>query len=294
LNVFQCVSFLYFRDVPIPVCNDVFGHGTKVAGVAAARDNNIGVVGVAPGARIWALKVLPDNGNGDDSDVIEGLNYVARNAKDIEVANLSLGHAGFSFPLLLGTTILALKGVVVVIAAGNDNIDANSFTPASTPAAITVSAITDTDGKCGGAGPTITAARKHFFQPRSIRNPDDFFRSSSNYGSVIDLAAPGSQINSTNSTGGYSTASGTSLAAPHVSGAAALYKSLHPTANTFQVDAFLKSTGIKAPAAGNLRICDTGTVSSGRGYFDDNYLPLRVIVLTDKVKEPLLYVGTIK
>jgi peptidoglycan hydrolase-like protein with peptidoglycan-binding domain len=294
LNVFQCVSFLYFRDVPVPVCNDVFGHGTKVAGVAAAKDNNIGVVGIAPGARIWALKVLPDNGNGDDSDVLEGLNYVARYAKDIEVANLSLGHAGFSFPLLLGTTILALKGVVVVIAAGNDNIDANSFTPAGTPAAITVSAMTDTDGKCGGAGPAITAARKHFFQPRSIPNPDDFFRSSSNYGSVIDLAAPGSQINSTNNTGGYSTASGTSLAAPHVSGAAALYKSLHPTANPFQVDAFLKSTGTKAPATGNLRICDTGTVSSGRGYFDDNYLPLRIIVLTDKVKEPLLYVGTIK
>ena len=294
LNVFQCVSFLYFRDVPFPVCNDVFDHGTKVAGVAAAKDNNIGVVGTAPGARIWALKVLSDKGNGDDSDVLEGLNYVARYAKDIEVANLSLGHAGFSFPLLLGTTILALKGVVVVIAAGNDNIDANSFTPASTPAATTVSAITDTDGKCGGAGPAITAARKHFFQPRSIRNPDDFFRSSSNYGSVIDLAAPGSRINSTNNVTGYSTASGTSLAAPHVSGAAALYKSLHPTANPFQVDAFLRSTGTKAPATGNVRLCDSGTVSSGRGYFDDNYLPTGIIVFTDKVKEPLLYMGGIK
>ncbi len=98
----------------------------------------------------------------------------------------------------------------------------------------------------------------------------------------------------TNNVTGYSTASGTSLAAPHVSGAAALYKSLHPTANPFQVDAFLKNTGTKAPATGNLRICDTGTVSSGRGYFDDNYFPLRVIVFTDKVKEPLLYMGAIK
>jgi peptidoglycan hydrolase-like protein with peptidoglycan-binding domain len=290
LNVFDCESFLYFRAVPVPVCNDVFGHGTKVAGVAAAKDNNMGIVGTAPGARIWALKVLADNGNGDDSDILEGLNYVAQHAKEIEVANLSLGHAGFSFPYLVATTILALRGVVVVVAAGNDNIDANSFTPASTPAVITVSAITDSDGKCGGAGPAITAPRKHWFQPRNIRNPDDFFRSSSNYGSVIDLAAPGSEINSTNNTGGYSTASGTSLAAPHVSGAAALYKSLHPTANPFQVDAFLKSTGTKAPSTGNLRVCDR----VGRGYFDDNYLTTGIIVLTDKVKEPLLYMGSIK
>jgi subtilisin len=290
LNLFQCVSFLFFRSVPFPVCNDVFGHGTKVAGVAAAKDNNIGVVGTAPGARIWALKVLSDNGNGDDSDVLEGLNYVAQHAKEIEVANLSLGHTGFNFPYLLATTVLVARGVIVVVAAGNDNIDANSFTPASSPAVITVSAITDSDAKCGGTGPAITAPKKHWFQPRSISNPDDFFRSSSNYGSVIDLAAPGSEINSTNNNGGYSTASGTSLAAPHVSGAAALYKSLHPTANPFQIDAFLKNTGTKAPATGNPRACD----GAGRGYFDDNYLPTGVLVLTDKVKEPLLYMGSVK
>jgi subtilisin family serine protease len=104
------------------------------------------------------------------------------------------------------------------------------------------------------------------------------------------LAAPGSRIYSTNNTGGYSTGCSTSFAAPHVSGAAALYKSLHPTANPIQVDAFLKNTGTKAPATGNPRICD----GSGRGYFDDNYLPTGVIVLTDKVKEPLLYMGGIK
>jgi subtilisin family serine protease len=105
------------------------------------------------------------------------------------------------------------------------------------------------------------------------------------------LVAPGSRINSTNNVTGYSTASGTSFAAPHVSGAAALYKSLHPTANPFQVDAFLKSTGTKAPATGNPRLpCD----GAGRGYFDDNYLPSGIIVLTDKVKEPLLYMGAIK
>ncbi len=293
LNVFRCVSFLYL--VPLyNVCNDGRGHGSMVAGIAAAKDNNIGVVGAAPGARIWSLKVLGDNGRGTDSDVLKGLNYVAQNANNLEVANLSLGHIGFNFPYLVATTVLVARGVVVVVAAGNNNIDANSFTPASSPLAITVSAMTDSDGKCGGVGPAISASKTHFFQPRSIRNPDDFFASYSNYGSVVDLAAPGSGIYSTNNKTGYSTGSGTSFAAPYVSGAAALYKSLHPTANPFQVDAFLKSTGTKAPATGNPRICENGTVSSGRGYFDDNYFPLRVVVFTDKVREPLLYMDSIK
>ncbi len=292
LNVFRCESFLY--SVPLPVCNDIVDHGTMVAGIAAAKDNNIGVVGTAPGARIWALKVISDNNEGDESDVIKGLNYVAAHAREIEVANLSFGQAGFSIPYFVATSILVLRGVVVVAAAGNDNIDANSAAPANVPWVITVSAITDSDGKCGGTGPFIMEPKKHSFQPEIIVNPDDFFASYSNYGSVIDLAAPGSDILSTNNTGGYSTASGTSFAAPHVSGAAALIKSLHPTANPFQIDAFLKNTGTKAPATGNPRICENGTVSSGRGYFDDNYSPLLVIVLADKVKEPLLYMDAIK
>ena len=286
LNIYRCISFLaYF---PIPVCNDGVshgGHGTHVAGIAAARDNNIGVVGTAPGARIWAIKVVSDSGNGDESDILEGLNYVATHAKEIEVANLSFGQYGFSFPLFFAIYNLVSRGVVVVVAAGNDNLLASNETPASTPAAITVSAITDTDGKCGGLGPPR--------QVGTIRNPDDFFRSSSNYGSVVDLAAPGSNILSTNNIGGYSNESGTSMAAPHVAGAAAMYKSLHPTANPFQVDAFLKSIGTKAPATDNPLVpCD----GAGRGYFNDRY-PLRggkVVVLTDEFKEPLLHMGGIK
>jgi peptidoglycan hydrolase-like protein with peptidoglycan-binding domain len=159
LNLFQCVSFLYLVSIPFPLCNDRSDHGTLVAGVAAAKDNNIGVVGTAPGARIWALKVLGDNGNGDESDAIEGLNYVAAHAKEIEVANLSFEQAGFSFPFFVATSILVLRGVVVVAAAGNSNIDANSVAPANIPWVITVSAITDSDGKCGGAGLAIPAQK---------------------------------------------------------------------------------------------------------------------------------------
>jgi subtilisin family serine protease len=93
----------------LPVCNDGApngGHGTKVAGIAAAKDNNIGVVGTAPGARIWALKVFPDSLNCDESDVIEALNYVAAHANEIEVVNLSLRHISFSFPYFVATAIL--------------------------------------------------------------------------------------------------------------------------------------------------------------------------------------------
>jgi subtilisin family serine protease len=287
LNIFRCVSFVTF--VPLPICTDGHRHGSHVAGTAAARDNGIGVVGTAPGARIWALKVLHDNARGDDSDVLEGLNYVAANAREIDVANLSLGRYGFSFPYLLATTILVGRGVVVVAAAGNDNLDANNFTPASTPTSITVSAITDSDGKCGGTGQAIPRDGANIFQPGKISNPDDFVASYSNHGSAVDLAAPGTRIFSTDNKGGYIRMSGTSMAAPHVAGAAALIKSLYPAANPFQVDAFLKSIGTKAPASGNPLLPCNG---AGQGYFNDKYSG--AIVFTDKDKEPLLNMGRIR
>ncbi len=290
LNVFACISFV--NMMPSLSCHDGFGHGSMVAGIAAAKDNNIGVVGTAPGARIWALKVFDDDGNGDDSDILKGLNYVAAYANEIEVANLSFGHVGNNGTYNDLITKLVARGVVVVASAGNDNIDANYHTPGSIPWAITVSAMSDSDGKCGGQGPAIRESKTNIFQPPIVSNPDDFFASYSNYGSVIDLAAPGSDILSTNNATGYSTGSGTSYATPHVSGAAALIKSLHPTANPFQVDAFLKNTGTKAPATGNPLVpCD----GAGRGYFNDRYFTSGIyFVSDDKVKEPLLYMGAIK
>jgi subtilisin family serine protease len=270
LNIYQCISFhLYF---PLPnFCYDGHRHGTHVAGIAAAKDNNIGVVGTAPGARIWAIKVAHDNGNTDESDVLEGLNFVATHAREIEVANLSMGRFGFSFPYLAAIAGLVGKGVVVVVTAGNQNIDASRRTPANIPFAITVSAITDSDGKCGGAGPAILVDGLRF-QPNKVSNSDDFFLSYSNFGSVVDLAAPGTDILSTNNNNvpgqHYRNSTGTSMAAPHVSGAAALYKSLYPRANPFQVDAFLKNIGTKAPAAGNPLLPCNG---AGQGYFNDGY-----------------------
>ena len=298
LNIHRCVSFIgYF---PSPSCTDGYpgtGHGTNVAGIATARDNNIGVVGAAPGARIWAIKVIRDDDSSDDSDVLEGLNYVLAHSNDVEVVNLSLQRLGGPFvPYFVAINeLVSRRGIVVVTAAGNENIDAGYSTPGNIYPAITVSAITDSDGKCGGAGSPLqegrTYGQAHFALPQLIANPDDFFRSSSNYGPFVDLAAPGGNILTTTNTGSYSNESGTSMAAPYVAGAAALIKSLHRAADPFQIERFLKDQGTKAPAGANLRVCN----AAGRGYFEDKYVTAGIPGIgTDTVKEPLLYMGTIR
>ena len=271
LNVYKCFSFVNnpTSGTPLNTCNDADGHGTHVAGTAAAKDNDIGVVGKAPGAKIWAMKVLGDDGSGTFSDILEALDYVASHANEIDVVNLSLGGEGTYPPAENAITKLVNnKGVVVVVAAGNSDMDANNFTPARTPAAITVSAISDTNGKCGGGGPATT-----------FGDPDDSFASYSNYGSVVDIAAPGSEVYSTFKNGNYATMSGTSMASPNVAGAAALYISMNPSATPDQVDVALKSMGTKAPHSGNgLVPCD----QKGKGYFTYNEDD-------DQFREPLLY-----
>jgi subtilisin len=271
LNVYKCFSFVNnpTSGTPLNTCNDADGHGTHVAGTAAAKDNDNGVVGKAPGAKIWAMKVLGDDGSGTFSDILEALDYVASHANEIDVVNLSLGGEGTYPPAENAITKLVNnKGVVVVVAAGNSDMDANNFTPARTPAAITVSAISDTNGKCGGGGPATT-----------FGDPDDSFASYSNYGSVVDIAAPGSEVYSTFENGNYATMSGTSMASPNVAGAAALYISMNPSATPDQVDVALKSMGTKAPHSGNgLVPCD----QKGKGYFTYNEDD-------DQFREPLLY-----
>mgnify|MGYP003575317359 CR=1 FL=1 len=271
LNVYKCFSFVNnpTSGTPLNTCNDANGHGTHVAGTAAAKDNDIGVVGNAPGAKIWAMKVLGDDGSGTFSDILEPLDYVASHANEIDVVNLSLGGEGTYPPAENAITKLVNnKGVVVVVAAGNSDMDANNFTPARTPAAITVSAISDTNGKCGGGGPATT-----------FGDPDDSFASYSNYGSLVDIAAPGSEVYSTFKDGNYATMSGTSMASPNVAGAAALYISMNPSATPDQVDVALKSMGTKAPPSGNgLVPCD----EKGKGYFTYNEDD-------DQFREPLLY-----
>ncbi len=190
-------------------------HGTHVAGTAAALDNNIGVVGVAPGARLWAVKVLNSRGSGFTSGIIAGLDWVVARG-DIEVANLSLGGAGVSAAYQDAIDNAVANGVTIVVAAGNENDDANNYSPAYVPNAITVSALADFDGLANGTG------------SRTCRiDQDDTLANFSNWGDAVDIAAPGVCILSTFpiEEGEYGVISGTSMAAPHVAGAAALLAS---------------------------------------------------------------------
>ncbi|MCK4742266.1 MAG: S8 family serine peptidase [Sulfuriflexus sp.] len=213
------------------------GHGTHVSGTVAARDNDLGVVGVAPGARLWAVRVLNNAGSGFTSDVICGIDYVTANADVIEVANMSLGGGGSdtgcsgdAYHQAICNSVAA--GVTYVVAAGNEADDASNHRPAAFDEVITVSALADFDGERGGLG-----------SPTCRADEDDTFANFSNFGADVDIIAPGVCIRSTWNDGAYNTISGTSMASPHVAGAAALYKAANPTASPLDVKAALMASG---------------------------------------------------
>jgi len=198
--------------------NDDNGHGTHVAGTIAAKANSLGVIGVVPGAPLWSIKVLDRNGSGQMSWIIAGIDYVAANSQAIGVANMSLGGAvptSGSDPMHEAIQRATAKGVVFVVAAGNEAAPASTSRPAAYSEVITVSAIVDTDGAAGGLGLA------------SSYGADDTLASFSNYGEAVDIAAPGVAILSTWKGGGYNTISGTSMASPHVAGTVAAYLLTH-------------------------------------------------------------------
>ena len=208
------------------------GHGTHVAGTAAALDNTIGVVGVAPGARLWAVRVLNNAGSGSVASVVCGIDWVTNRASTIEVANMSLGCECGSTVLDTALSASVAAGVTYAVAAGNSAKDAATFQPANHPGVIAVSAIADFNGVGGsGAAPTCRS------------DVDDTFADFSNFGSVVDIAAPGVCILSTWKGSTYNTISGTSMASPHVTGAAGLYKANNPLASPADVKAALLAAG---------------------------------------------------
>jgi len=220
---------------------DGHGHGTHVAGTIGAKDDSVGVVGVAPGARLWAVRVLNNAGSGTTSSVICGIDWVAANAGTIEVANMSLGGGGSddgncgnsnNDPEHRAICNAVARGVTIVVAAGNSAIDAATFVPAAYDEVITVSALADFNGQPGGGAAATCRS-----------DVDDTFANFSNFGADIDLIAPGACIYSTWKGGGYATSSGTSMSSPHAAGAAALYKAGNPGASPAQVKTALQSAG---------------------------------------------------
>jgi subtilisin family serine protease len=193
LNVDQARSKSFITGITSFV--DGYGHGTLVSGIIGAKNNSEGVVGVAANATIVALRVFDDAGRGSVSTAIKAVNHVIANAKAGDVVNMSLG-AGVSSTLDNAVKSAAAKGILFAVAAGNSGVDCSTNSPAraDAPGIYTVSSI-NTMGQLSGF---------------------------SNYGASVDLAAPGEGIPSTNKSGGYSSASGTSVAAPHVAGLLAI------------------------------------------------------------------------
>ncbi|MFG2834176.1 S8 family peptidase [Streptomyces zaomyceticus] len=207
------------------VAQDGNGHGTHVATTIAGT-----TYGVAKSARIVAVRVLDNNGSGTTAGVIAGIDWVTAHhtAGAPAVANLSLG-GGASTALDNAVKNSIADGVTYAVAAGNSGVNASSTSPARVPAAITVGATGNTDAKA----------------------------SWSNFGSVLDIFAPGVSITAGWNTGdtATSTISGTSMATPHVAGAAAIYLAGHPSATPAQVATALvngATTGkVTSPGSGS-------------------------------------------
>jgi len=216
--------------------DDCHGHGTHVAGTVGGA-----TYGVAKGVSLTAVRVLNCSGSGTTAQVVAGIDWVTANAVKPASANMSLG-GGVDTALDAAVSRSIASGVTYAIASGNSNANACSFSPARVPEAITVNASTRTD------------ARASF----------------SNFGTCTDIFAPGEGITSAWLNGGSNTISGTSMATPHVAGAAALYLAANPSATPQQVRDALVTAGtpgkITSPGTGSPNVL----LYTGAGGTDPN------------------------
>jgi subtilisin family serine protease len=199
---------------------DCHGHGTHVAGTIAARDDTNDVVGVAPGAPVTGLKVLGCSGSGTTANIIKALDWITANGSKPGVVNMSLG-GGVSTAMDSAVQRSAAAGFVYALAAGNSGANACNSSP--------------TRAGAGTNNGIITTAAT------SSTNRE---ASWSNYGSCVDIWAPGVSILSTRLGGGTTTMSGTSMASPHVAGVAALFRSGNAGATPSAVEADLKAEAL--------------------------------------------------
>lgn len=192
LNVDASRGFSAFTRGRDKGVDDGNGHGTHCAGTVAAIDNEVGVIGVAAGATVIPVKVLDSRGSGSTSGVISGVDFVAANASAGDAANMSLG-GGVSETLDNAVLAASDNGIYFSLAAGNESDDANNHSPAR--------------------------VNGQYIWTVSAMDSNDEFAYFSNFGNPpIDFCAPGVDIKSTYKGGGYTTMSGTSMAAPHICG----------------------------------------------------------------------------
>ena len=217
--------------------NDDQGHGTHCAGLIAAAQNNIGGVGVAPKAKLVSIKVLNSSGSGTTADIIRGVKLATE--KKVDVISMSLGGICYSTPYQNAINAAVNKGIVVIAAAGNEGTDQKSY-PAAYNNVISVGAV--------GSNRTFT--------------------NFSNYGSWVDIAAPGKDIYSTTNDGAYGNKSGTSMACPIVAGVAAL---------VIGNDTKLRDTNTKATVTKVTKVLLDGAANNVEGaysYHDSKICPL--------------------
>jgi len=196
---------------------DCNGHGTHVAGTIGST-----TYGVAKQVQLRSVRVFGCTGSGSTSAVLAAVDWVRLNRTNPAVANLSIGGA-YSAAMNTAVTSLANSGVFVAVAAGNENQNACNVSPASATAVFTTGSTTSTDAR----------------------------RTSSNYGSCVDGYAPGGSITSTWIGGGTNTISGSSMAAPHVAGVAALYKATYGNVATATIDTWIKTNATQNVVSGN-------------------------------------------
>jgi aqualysin 1 len=232
LNVVSSVNFALGPNVD---CN---GHGTHVAGIVAARDNDSYVVGVAPGAPITSVRVLGCGGFAPWSTIIKGVDWVTANAAKPAVANMSI-VGGINESVDEAVRRSAASGVLYSIAAGNNAGLACNTSP-------------------GRAGAGVSNG----ILSMAATDRNDQEASFSDFGACVDLWGPGVSIVSTRSGGGTTTYSGTSQAAPHAAGAAVLYLSAHPNTSPTNLEAALRrnsvSTGTSSKDGRAIRLVYAG------------------------------------
>lgn len=217
-------------------------HGTHVAGTVGAIDNGLGAIGVYPGAPLYAVKVCDSRGACDVSKIVAGIDWATARASAIRVINISIGWSGTAEATSCAGATSAIyraicgaqaAGITVVVAAGNETDDAKNHLPAAFAEVITVSALSDNDGTRTG----------------------DVFASFSNYGPGVDIMAPGVGILSTLPDGTFAAYSGTSMATPHVSGAAARILAAHPEYGPAQVRTALLAAADPLPCPSANGLC---------------------------------------